>query len=509
MAGNKKTSGFTFRRLRSARGYAVGGGVRAKKKRVFIRRALPVALIQLLLPAWLAAQQVAYSPLPGYNARSTSFEVIGKYDGRRLIYTANYGDRRITFFDAAMRPVDTIVLDDLPGEVSDLHFIELQSGFIMLYQYEHRRDIICKAVLYDGNGTRRRPPLLIDKIRHPLRVVGDVAYSHVASEDKSRILIYKIIRRPEDDLLTLSTFLLDSSLKLLHRGQVVLPRSAAEPGPAQIRLSCAGGLYLLYGKGDAAYQPYFENIMLFYKPPFVDKAITKSIFFKDHLPGNHVLLTIDEQGEKLWLNTFNFDDRQRHFISLSTWQLGMDSLQVLQQSTQAFKARTRRLFADKRSRRKAVFDRYVPRKLVFSRSGAALLVGEKQFTDGEGHPHYGDIGFFNLDEHGDLVLVQHIAKEADEYSHPFLGSFLLINRGKALHILLNMSHSVTRFLRSSIYLLRDYRYLGNRELQPMPVMEKLDKGYQWLPSLGKQVARNEVVIPCLAGGNLLFGSITY
>ncbi len=509
MFENTKKGCFACRQLRTYGFHRLSYEVPRIMVRFFKRRALLFIVIQLLLPLFLFGQQVHYSPLPGYNARSTSFEVIGEYNGLRLIYTESYGDRRITFFDNTMKPVDTIMLTDLPFEAKEIHFIDLSSRFIMLYQYEHRRDIICKAVLYDGDGKRYKHPVVVDRITHPLQVVGNVAYSHVVSEDKSRILIYKTTHRQEADLLTLTTFLMDSSLRLLYRGKVTLPRRAADPGPAQIKLSGKGGLYLVYGKQDVAYQSYFQQLTVLYKPAMGNTLVVKSIFIKDHLPGDHVLLTIDERQQKLWLNTFNFDDKQRHFISLSTWQLDMDSLDVLQHATQEFKASTRKSFAEKRSRRRAVFDDYVPSRLIFSRAGTALLVAEKQFTDGEGHTQYGDIGFFKLNEKGELTLIRRIARTPDQYTRPFQGSFLMVNRGKALHILLNRSHSVTRFLSSRIYLLRDYRYLGNNKLQVMPVMEKLDKGYQWLPSLGKQVTGDEVVVPCLARGNLLFGSITY
>lgn len=476
-------------------------------KRIFNRHILLLALM-VFFPVLMYGQEVFYSPDPGYNAHSVSFEIIGKYNGLRLIYTKNYDNHHITFFDNNMKPVDTLALE-LPYRTKNVHFIDLRSGFILYYQYEQRRDIICKAVLFDGAGNEIKEPVVIDRLAHPLRVEGDTPLSYVVSEDKSRILAYKIFRQANDDLLKLTTFLLDSNLVVLHKGTVLLPRADEYAAPDQLKLSDQGGLYLVYGARNYSYQPYFENIALYYKPAFADTLFSKRLFFKKHLPRSHVLLSINETTQQLWLNSFNFDERRRHIAALDTRLLEMDDLQILQHSEQLFTLETRKKYAEKKNRRKSVFDRYVPAKIIFNRAGGGLLIAEQHFLNAKDQTLYGNLGFFSLDSAGRLTQFQQIAKEPDQNNYLLSGSFLMLNTGRALHFLLNQEHGATRFLSGSIYLLRDYRYQPDKKLQPLPVMENMDRGYKWLPQMGKQVDRNEVIIPCLSGGKLLFGRIAY
>ncbi len=468
---------------------------------------LSLAVVTLALDQTYG-QQIYYSALPGVRAATTHFEIIGQYNGKQLIYTKNYSSHQITCYNNTMEAVDTIQLDFLPYDLTDVHFVALPGSFIMLYQFTKKRDIYCKAVRFNSQGEKTGEPELIDKTLHPLDVVGDLAYSDVVSKDKNRLMIYKLIKKQGDKHLTLKTFLLDSTLKLLQNGQISFPYDY-DNAPLQIRLSNSGGLYFLYGAGGYPYQPYFGNISLYYKPPHENKVLTRRLLFEEHLPSSHPLLTINETKQELWINTFNFDTKKRHLVGLSTYQFGLDSIRQRDKNFQEFSADVRKLLARKRNRRKSVFDNFAPRKLIFSRSGDALLIAEKEFHDADNKTYYGTLGLFSLDKSGEIKEIQQIVKEQGQYSYTNSGSFIVVNNGRALHFLVNKAHGVTRFLNNHIYLLRDYRFLQDKSLEKMPLMAHMDKGFNWLPGLGKQTSLKKVVIPCLSGGNLLFSCIVY
>src|SRR5699024_4083747 len=158
-------------------------------------------ILAMLCVKFSHGQQIYYSPRPGSNAGTTSFEIIGKYKDKIFIYFKKYSNRSIIGYDNKMQPIDTVVLDSLPFEMIDLHFINLRASFILLYQYKKKGDVICKAILFDADGKRQKPAIVIDKTLHPFKIIGETAYSHAVSEDKSKLLIYKMERKRNDGRL--------------------------------------------------------------------------------------------------------------------------------------------------------------------------------------------------------------------------------------------------------------------------------------------------------------------
>lgn len=463
----------------------------------------------LLSPLLTKGQQIIYSNTKGDNIQSTSFDIIGKYGNNLLVYKKSYDDYTIEMYDPGMKLVNEVPLDFLPDQVKDVDFISLPAQILMICQYIEKRDIYCSATLLDSLAQPLQKPVLIDKTTHPFQVIGDETYAFVTSGDKSKMLIFKILRNDDSLFFQLHTFLFDSTLALLNRGTTTLPFVDPDQTLEQCTLSDKGGFYFLFGPKSYNYDPYYQRLKVYYKPPFQNKLFSEPLPFEDHLPYTTLLMTADNDHQKLWVNTFNYGSKQHHINYLCTFQLGFDSLKLINKTITLFNDSLRQEMQDKRRNLRQAFDNFHAKTLVINKNGGALLVAEKSFTDANNQVHYGDLGFFDLGPEGELLQLQKIEKDQGPDLGGTFDSFLMINNGRALHFLLNKSHRVFRFLNNQIYLLRDYRYNADHELKEMRVMRKLDNKYRWAPRYGKQISHNEVVIPCVLGSNLFFGKITF
>ena len=462
----------------------------------------------LLLAEKVDAQTVYYSPGPGFNADNTEFELIGQWENRRVVYTKRFSKGVLRLYSDRMMLLDTVVLGWLPYGVERLDFIALRSRFMALYQYRQKRETIFAGALLDSRGRLVQPPIVL--ARCPAIQRDEDGYAFVASADKNRLLVYRMAEAARATLTRAELVLLDSNLQRIENDTLTIPFKRSEGPPLVLRLSNAGGWYLLYGSSPFPFARRLEALTLLYKPAGRATFLSRKFLFPSRPVAGPPLLTLAEKDQSgLWLTAFRFGEKNRHVAALVCWRLDLLSLGTTNHWEQPLSPALRKAFADRRSRRKAVFDDYVPRALMLRRSGPALLVAGQSFTDAEGRPHFGSVALFPLDSSGFSAAPLKIARPLARSGGPLPGPFLMVNRGSALHFLLNQPHQVSRLLTTSIYLLRDYRYRSNTGVAVLPVMEKQGQGYLWLTQMGEQISDRDVLVPCLKGRRLYFGSIRY
>jgi len=81
-------------------------------------------------------------------------------------------------------------------------------------------------------------------------------------------------------------------------------------------------------------------------------------------------------------------------------------------------------------------------------------------------------------------------------------SFKTVNTGGELHFLYNQFEKRT-------LLLSDQSIAADGKITRLPTLHNLDKGYTFMPRIGKQVASNQIVIPCLYKNYLCFAKIDF
>lgn len=480
---------------------------------VKIDRFIHIAILVLLVLAAgninACGQEIEYSIPLGDNIQTTSFDIVGYCQDRLMIFKSSFNNYYMALYNDSMNIIDQVPLQFLPKETIEEDFVDLDNKVLMVYQYRHKKDIYCEAVMLDGKAGVLAKPFLIDKTIHPEEVFGDKAYAVIHSNDKSRIMVFEMMTKEDSLLYHIRTFLYDSAMNVLNRGLVDLPFVVAGQKPVSFQVADNGSLYFLMGNETNPSDPYYQRLRVYYKPAGRNILLSNTISSGGHLLKSGPVLKIDELHQKLWVGAFGYDTRLRNVDRLMLWNFGMDSLKLLKCDTIFLTDSLRRDMESKSEGVRETFNDYQLNHLVVDKDENILLIAEEKYTDANNVTHHNDMALFGINASGQLTGIQEITKDQGNDLSSVYASYMMVNTGHALHFLMNKSHRVFRFLNNYRYLLTDYRYGDNQKLMQMPTMRGLANKYLWAPRYGVQISRNEVVIPCTIGSNLLFAKITY
>jgi len=175
----------------------------------------------LSLLSWQAfPQQITYSKPEAEDVRSLDFEIIGKVSGNFLVYKNIRNKYAIGVYDNKMKLKDKVVLDFMPDRTMNVDFIAYPDFAYMIYQFQKKNILHCMAAAIDGNGKIIKEPFEVDTTYINFFADNKI-YSTVNSENKSKIMIYKVQRK--NDKFNFTTLLLNDSLQLLHKSRIETP----------------------------------------------------------------------------------------------------------------------------------------------------------------------------------------------------------------------------------------------------------------------------------------------
>lgn len=470
-------------------------------------RLLAALSLALAAPSRGRCQQIRYSIPLGDNIRFTDFDIVGRCGSHLLIYKSSFGDHTIGLYDDDMKIQDQVPLKFLPHDVLQEDFVNLGHRVIMIYQYRRRHDLYCKAVSLDQNARPLSRPRLLARTGNADQ--REASYGIVRSEDKSKIMVVEVLRNQDSMLYRIRTLLADTGLHVLSRGTVQFPFTGTASKPGAFRLDNDGSLYFIMGERSYANDNYYQALTLYCKPPFSPALRSDSILLGGHLPDTSVLVRIDNAHRNVWVAALQYNHRQRDIDRLVVSRFDCGALGLQRYATVLLTDSLQKIMQGDNERPGGTFDDYMLSRMVIDRQQNALVIAEEKFTDLQNVDHYGNIGLFELNAEGKLLKLTKIKKDQGGDLTSTFASFLLVNSGAELHLLMNKPHRIFRFLNNYVYLLTDYRYGPDHTLAQMPVMRGLDNKKRWAPRYGSQISRNQVVIPCVSGSSLLFGKITY
>jgi hypothetical protein len=173
---------------------------------------IAVVILVVALPAVTLCQKITYSDFEQEDNRDINFEIIGKMNGNVLVYKNMRWRHKINIFGDDMKIKETVKLDFIPEKTFNVDFVTYPDYFFMIYQYQKRNTLHCMAVKMDGNGKKLADPVEIDTTQIP-SFSDNKIYSTVYSEDKQKVMVFKIPKR--NDKYTLVTMLFNNDMKLL------------------------------------------------------------------------------------------------------------------------------------------------------------------------------------------------------------------------------------------------------------------------------------------------------
>lgn len=501
-----------------------------------------LSLLLLLITSSALAQKLVYAEPDRADSRRMNFEIIGKVGPHFLIYKYTRNQHWITSLDNDLVQVDKIEQEHLPknDQLINIDFVAYPQAAWMIYQHQKKNVVYCQAAQVDARGRRVGEPRELDTSM--VRTLSpNTVYTTLTSEDRKRILIFKVNSRNKQRY-RLSTFLYDDQLQLLRRSDLLIPIEERSETLGNFTLDNAGNLAFL-----KIHHPPNENIdgiEFHYKPANSDSLLTAPVLM-NKIWVDEPQLRADNVNGKFLVAAMAYGERRGNVDGLFFWTWDRAAAAPAIQGTYAFPQPLRQEAKGEASVRTAFNDHFL-RHLSIRRDGGWVISTESYYTTSRGstwnrwdylygspyyYPSVSDFYYYSpyynryfynnratgqspVRHHADNVAILSFRPDAQvEWSAVInkaqfsddsddLLSFYPFIVGGQLHYILNLPER-------RLNLLQDFSLGTDGALNRNPTLRNLDRGYELMPRFAKQVSARQVLLPCIYRNYLCFAKIDY
>ena len=271
-----------------------------------------IILSCLLVSFSAVAQRISYSDIDKDDYRQMNFEVIGKVGGNINVYKNYKNNSDISVYDNGMKLKDKVRMQFLPDRVSNVDFIAYPDHYHMVYQYQKKNIVHFAVVKLNGDAKMLADPVILDTSH--IETSNEIkVYSMIHSENKQRILVYKINRR-NDRLYTLTTMLFDKDLQLIKRSVISTAHNSRDGVFNDFVVDNDGDL--AFGRStQSGNREYITNFHLFVKKAMEDSLMITEIPMKD-ISLDEVKLKPDNFNKRFILTSFYYGQRRGNIDGL-------------------------------------------------------------------------------------------------------------------------------------------------------------------------------------------------
>ena len=494
----------------------------------------------LLLAFQSFAQKVVYSEPERDESRRMNFEVIGKVSGNFLIYKENRSKSYISVYDNDMVQVAREEQNYIPDDrLINVDFIPYNDYAYMIFQYQKKNVVYCDAVKLDGSGKKVSEVISLDT-SHINGVANNRIYSMVNSEDKSKIMVFKVNSRNKSNYI-ITTLLFDEKLELKKRNRL--------PMPMEERYDYLDE-FTVDNDGDLAFVKFTRNsndnitqAALVLKPAQGDEFVASDLALEGlYLDELHI--KADNANKRYFLTSFYYKQKRGNIEGFSFFVWDKPSAQFMMKNNLVLGEDLRRE-ARGESNVKAAFNDYFIRNIIVRRDGGFIISSEAYYTTSRfnnwnrwdylfGSPYYyssydyyayspmfnswywrtrynnsqaarhhaDNITILSFDKTGKLEWNNVIKKEQfDDQAGDFI-SYLLMNTGGQLHYIFNKEEK-------SLHIINDFSVAPDGQISRNPTLKNLDRGHEFLPKFGKQVSAKQMIIPCYYRNYICFAKLDF
>jgi hypothetical protein len=500
-----------------------------------------ILLLVLTIASPVFSQRIVYSQYDNDDTRRMNFEIAGKVNGNFLIYKNIRSKNWISVLNNDMVEIAKVDQDYVPDNdrMINVDFFPYSDFVYMIYQYQKKNIVYCMASKINGNGKKVGDVLQLDTTQIGFAASNKI-YTVLTSEDKSRIIVFKINSKNKRHYM-LTTVLLDDKLTELKRSRLGIPMDD--------RNNDNLGEFNVDNQGDLVFTKYYrsnsDNIT---QASFIIKnAQADSLYYKElnleKLNLDEVHIKVDNANKRYFLTSFYFKQRKGNVDGLYYYVWDKETSSVATENSVAFSDELRKE-ARGDANAKMAFNDYFIKNIITRKDGGFIIGSEAFYTTSRFNswnrwdylnrssflspadyyyysPYYSSwwynnnrFGNQNVRYHADNITVLSFDKDGklewsnvlvkeqfDDQSDDMLSYMTMITGGQ-LHFLFNQ-------MEKRLQLLNDYGIAPDGQMNRNPTLKNLDKGYEFMPKYGKQVSARQVIIPCLYRNYICFAKVDY
>jgi hypothetical protein len=490
-----------------------------------------------LAPFYLIAQKVTISDIEREDSRDMNFEIIGKMNANILVYKNIRSNHKINIFDKDMNILETVRLKFVPEKTFNIDFVSYPDYFLMIYQYQKGNILHCMAVKMDAKAQKMSEPVELDTTRIPLMTDNKI-YSTIFSEDRSKIMIFKIQARYQK--FNMQTLLFDNEMKLIKKDRMLVDYDERKESYDNFLVGNDGNFVFTYAKQHGN-RDNSNALSLVTKSPLQEKFAYREIDLNERYI-DEVKLKIDNRNSRYLINTFYYKKSRGSIEGLFTciWDKAGEKT-LASQFTEIYDSL--RDEAKSGGLLRFALDNFFIRNIVVKGDGGFILAAEDYSSDTRGNnnfsrydylynPYYLSSGNYYYNPYTgyyrplssfnnqsstryyyENILVLCISKtgqlqwskvlhksQFDDDEQNFM-SFSTMTSGNEIHFLFNDD--------------RKYQIISDQSITPdgtikrYPTLKSPQKGYAFMTGLSKQVGPGEIIVPCAYRGNICFAKIDY
>lgn len=486
------------------------------------------------------SQQINYSQPESNDIRSLNFEIIGKISNNFLVYKYIRNSNEISVYDNSMKLLDKIDLRFMPDKTLNVDFVAYPDFAWLIYQFQKRNVIHCMAVKINGEGKLLTDPVELDTTQ--LSFFSDnKIYSTIHSEDKSKIMIYKIQKK--NDRYNFTTLLFNDSLQLLHKSRIPTNFEDKKDIFSDFFVDNLGNFVFTRGNRSSS-RDFIQELDLITKHPDTDNFNINRLDLSDKFL-DEIKLKVDNVNQHYIINSLYYVKRRGNVegLYIAVWDEGNKKL--VSQYFAEFNDSIRAVAKTEGSNKVALNDFFI-RDVILKKDGGYILTAEDYYTQSRSSPwnrydylyggypsfyspyyynyyspysygYYGRPGYYNnsqaryyynnililnMDNTGKLEWSNVIHKsQYDDDNDNFLSYVIMLTGGK-LHFLFNE-------LERRNQLLNDQTVSASGDVTRNPPLKNLDRGYQFMPRYAKQVSASQIIVPCVYRNYICFAKIEF
>ncbi|MEO6584192.1 MAG: hypothetical protein ABIO05_07695 [Ferruginibacter sp.] len=492
--------------------------------------------LMFLFPAY--SQKILYSDIIKEDNREINFEILGKVGSNYIIYKNVRWKHMLAVYNEQMKLISNHRLSFIPEKTFNIDFITNADHFYVVYQYQKKNIIYCKAAMLDAKGEKLTEPVLLDTSR--VGIIADKKiYNTVFSEDKKNILVYKMQRK--NDNLLLVTKLYNSTLSLLDSTREILPFDDRKDVYSDLFIDNEGTV--VFTKG---YKTGWRDNITRLEMGILKPLASSIAFFEVPLQDNfidEVKIKIDNLNKRYIVNSLFFKKKSGNIAGLFTMLVNPQLIGRIHTAFNFFSDSLRtKINSD--AQFSAAFNELFLRNTIVKKDGGFVLMAEdfssqlynnnsnfRRYNNLYNSPYasnydyylnspsynnfyrpnigyaqrmryfYDDILILDLDSTLKLnwnVLIH--KKQEDEEQDNFL-SYATFNAGAEIHFLFSGD--------KSNQVINNHSILPTGEIKRYATLKSYEAGYEFMPKLAKQVGARQVIIPSIYRGLVAFAKVDF
>ncbi len=485
------------------------------------------------------SQQITYSQPESNDVRSLNFEIIGKINGNFLVYKNLRNNNAISVYDNVMKLKDNVDLRFMPDKTLNVDFIAYPDFAWLIYQYQKKNILHCMAVKINGDGKLLTDPVELDTTSIPFFADNKI-YSTISSEDKSRIMIYKIQKK--NDRFNFTTLLFNDSLQLMHKSRIETSFEDKKDIFSDFFVDNASNFVFTRGNRSSS-RDFIQRLDLVIKSAESDSFNINSL----DLGGKYldeIKLKVDNINKHYVINSLYYLKKRGNVEGLYTTVWDVENNRPVSQNFAELGDSVRNMAKAEGANKLALNDFFI-RDVILKKDGGFMLMAEDYYTQSRalpwnrydylyGYPsfspyyynyyspysygyygrpyfynnnsqvryYYNNILILNLDKAGKLDWSNVIHKSQYDDNDDNQLSYTIMLTGGQLHFLFNELERRTQ-------LLSDQSVSGSGQITRNPPLKSLDRGYTFMPRYAKQVSSTQLIVPCIYRNYICFAKIEY